>query len=178
MVKECIAGFKAAWKRVWTKLSELARPTHRTPLRTLMDSRSSKATGVFETWSKHSLRHNFGPVKTNPLLQIVSAFQPGMAKRLLDPCQKAGVSFGFLECSTPRTHVRSKKRTRGRQFLQDANTQNGPPVHETAQHLSCEYGPSAAWRVTFRFSMPRTLSQNCSVVVISVGGVSNNKTGK
>ena len=46
-------------------------------------------------------------------------------------------------CSAPRTHARSKTRTRRRHWLfLDADTQNGPPVHETAQHFSREYVPS------------------------------------
>ena len=36
------------------------------------------------------------------------------------------------------------KRTRGRHWLlMDADTQTGPPVHETAQHFSSEYVPNS-----------------------------------
>ena len=63
-----------------------------------------------------------------------------MAKWFLDPYQKAAVPFGLLGCSAPRTHAGSKRRTRGRHwFPLDADTLNGPPVHEKAQHFSREF---------------------------------------
>ena len=67
-----------------------------------MTNRLQKAAGVFEIWSSILCDTTLDLSKTNSLLQSVGALQPRMAKRLLDPNQNAGVSFGLLECSAPR----------------------------------------------------------------------------
>ena len=51
---------------------------------------------------------------------------------------------------------------------QDASTQNGTPVHEAVQHLSCEHVPrteTTEWLVTSQVSTTRTLLPKCSTVV-------------
>ena len=97
-------------------------------------------------------------------LHSVGALQPGMAKWLLDPYQEAGVPFGLLGWSAPRTHARSEKRTRGRHwFLLDADTQNGHQCmkqHNTSLVSTCRVQKH---RMAGHF---HTLLQTCSIVVL------------
>ena len=115
---------------VWTKFSGPAQSDHQALDRTVrenhtcrcenpslrkqrdqrMTNRLQKATGVFEKWSSISCDTYVGLDKTNPLLQSVSAIQSGMAKRLLDPHKKAGISSCFLGGTTPRAHARRQRR--------------------------------------------------------------------
>ena len=105
-----------------------------------------------------------------------------MGKRLLDPDQKRGCTLGLLRCSAPRAHDRSKKRTRGRHWLfLDADKQNGPPVHEKVQHFPREHLPYPETQNGWTLRTSQRLTQcgkRCSIVVISVGGVSNSKMEK
>ena len=164
MVKECIAGFLAAGletgldKTFWTSTTRSPNATlnvcgHTIPwveksthvgakIRvcnnsgSAMTNRLRKATGVFEKCSSIFCDTTLDLSKRNLCFRASVLSSLGWQSGSWTFTKKAAVPFGLLGCSAPRTHARSKKRTRGRHwFLLDAE-------HETAQHFSREYVPS------------------------------------